>query len=199
MGNQQGTLAVTDIQLGWLAGVIDGEGTIAFSPYPLRYAGKVIQELRIKPQVIVTNTDKVLIERVAEIFGRSGIGVHFQTRTQHGREFATTKKYRPLHVANVSGFKRARKALELICPHLVSKRTKAELVLRYIVQRELKLSAKWPGRNSRCPLDADDLRLILEIMRYAEANNVKGAKSKHFGWIEGLLNEHEQRGSLVAA
>lgn len=197
MDNQQGTLAVTDIELGWLAGVIDGEGTIAFSPYPLRRNGKIIQELRIKPQIIVTNTDKALIEKVADIFGRSHIGVHFQTRTQHGRSFggnAPTTKYRPLHVANVSGFMRAKKAIELLGSHLVSKKAKAEMVLRYIVQRELKRSGK-----RECPLDRADLTLILSIMRYSSENSVKGAKSKHFAWIEGLLNEHEQRGGRQAA
>lgn len=201
MDYQQGTLAVTDIEIGWLAGVIDGEGTVAFSPYPLRSGGKIIQELRIKPQVIVTNTDKALVEKVADIFGRCNVGVHFQTRTQHGRSFEGNKptKYRPLHVANISGFKRAKRALELVTPHLVSKKTKSEMVLRYIVQRELKLSANPPGRNRPCPLDADDLRLILEIMRYSAVNSVKGAKSKHFAWIEGLLNEHEQRGGRQAA
>ena len=191
MGHQQGTLAVTDIELGWLAGIVDGEGTIAFSPYPLRYRGKVINELRIKPQVIVTNTDKILIERVAELFGRCNVGAHFQTRTQHGHSFPGNKptKYRPLHVVNISGFKRVKRALELIGPHLVSKKAKSDLVLRYIVQRELKLSSA-----CNAPLDVHDYRLILVIMRYSYENSVKGAKSKHFAWIEGLLNEHEQRG-----
>jgi len=194
MDNQQGTLAVTDIELGWLAGVIDGEGTVAFSPYPLRRNGKIIQELRIKPQIIVTNTDKTLIEKVADIFGRSHVGVHFQTRTQHGRSFDGNKptKYRPLHVANVSGFMRAKRALELVGQHLVSKKAKAEMVLRYIVQRELKRSGK-----RECPLDKDDLTLILSIMRYSAENSVKGAKSKHIPWIEGLLNEHEQRAVTI--
>jgi len=195
MDHQQGTLTVTDIELGWLAGVIDGEGTIAFSSYPLRSRGKIIQELRIKPQIIVTNTDKELVEKVADIFGRSHVGVHFQTRTQHGRSFEGNKptKYRPLHVVNISGFKRAKVALELVGHHLVSKKIKAEMVLRYIVQRELKRSGV-----RECPLDADDLRLILAIMRYSSLNSVKGAKSKHFAWIEGLLNEHEQRGRKAA-
>lgn len=195
MDHQQGTLAVTDIELGWLAGVIDGEGTIAFSVYPLRYNGKILQDLRVKPQIIVTNTDKDLVEKVAYIFGRSSIGVHFQTRTQHGRSFVGNKptKYRPLHVANVSGFKRARKAIELVGQHLVSKKRKAELVLRYVVQRELKIST-----NHIAPLDLADIRLIHEIMTYSAENSVKGAKSKHFRWIEGLLNEHEQRGGIAA-
>ena len=198
MGNQQGTLPVTDIELGWLAGVIDGEGTIAFSVYTLRHNGKIVNNVRVKPQLIVTNTDKALVERVSDILSRCGIGAHFQTRTQHGRGFAKTSKYRPLHVANVSGFKRAKKALELVGPHLVSKRVKAELVLRYIVQRELKISAQWPTR-SKASLDAQDLRLIHEIMLYADANNIKGPRSKHIEWIEGLLNEHEQKGGLIAA
>ena len=192
MDNQQGTLAVTDIEIGWLSGVIDGEGTIAFSPYPLRNSGKILQQLRIKPQIIVTNTEKILIEKVADIFGRAHVGVHFQTRVQHGRGFVGTSKYRPLHVANVSGFLRARKALELISPHLVSKKAKAEMVLRYIVQRELKRS-----ENHDAPIDAEDLRLILSIMRYSLENSGKGSKSKHFPWIEGLLNEHEQRAAIV--
>jgi hypothetical protein len=199
VGNQQGTLAVTDFEIGWLAGVIDGEGTVAFSVYSLRHRGKIIQVVRVKPQVIVTNTDKELVERAADIFKRSGVGAHFATREQHGRSFAVTKTYRPLHVANVSGFKRAKKALELIVPHLVSKKAKAELVLRYIRQRELKMSVQWPGRNRPCPVDAEDLRLIREILLYSAANSIKGSKSKHIGWIEGLLNEHEQRGSLIAA
>src|ERR1035437_9073884 len=70
MANQQGTLAVTDFEVGWLAGIIDGEGTIAFSVYPLRHNGKILQDVRVKPQIIVTNTDKCLIEKVADIFGR---------------------------------------------------------------------------------------------------------------------------------
>lgn len=196
MGNQQGTLAVTDFEVGWLAGVIDGEGTVAFSVYPLRHKGSILQELRVKPQIIVTNTDKDLVERVADIFGRCQIGVHFQTRTQHGRSFAGNKpsKYRPLHVANISGFKRAKKALELVVPHLVSKKAKAEIVLRYIDQRELKRS-----NNHQAPLDVHDVRLIRDILVYSSATSVKGAKTKHLRWIEGLLNEHEQRGGLQAA
>ena len=65
MGNQQGTLAVTDFEIGWLAGIVDGEGTVAFSVYPRQEGGKTLQEVRVKPQVIITNTDKALIERAA--------------------------------------------------------------------------------------------------------------------------------------
>ena len=198
MGNQQGTLPVTDVELGWLAGVIDGEGTVAFSVYPLRHRGKILQVVRVKPQIIVTNTDKDLVEHVSAIFARLGVGAHFQTREQHGRGFATRAIYRPLHVSNVSGFKRAKKALESVGPHLVSKKAKADLVLRYIRQRELKMSVQWPTRNRPCPVDADDLRLIREILLYSAANNLKGSKSTKLGWIEGLLNEHEQRGRVAA-
>jgi hypothetical protein len=196
MDNQQGTLAVTDFEVGWLAGIIDGEGTIAFSVYALRHNGKILQDVRVKPQIIVTNTDKDLVEKVADIFGRRRIGVHFQTRTQHGRSFAGNKpsKYRPLHVANISGFLRAKKALEFIGPHLVSKKAKADLVLRYIVQRELKRS-----ENKNAAIDEQDIRLIRDILLFSMENSVKGAKTKHLPWIEGLLNEHEQRRGRKAA
>jgi hypothetical protein len=189
MGNRQGTLPVTDIEIGWLAGIIDGEGTIAFSPfYRQLIGGGVANDLRVKPQLIVTNTDKALIERVADILGRCHVGVHVQTRTQRGQNFLATSKYQPLHTATSVGFRRVKKALEVIGPHLVSKKRKADLVLRYIVQRELRLSS-----NSRAPLDMADYRLIHEILVYSRAVNAKGQKSRHFGWIEGLLNEHEQK------
>lgn len=199
MGNQQGTLAVTDFEIGWLAGIVDGEGTVAFSVYPRQERGKILQEVRVKPQVIITNTDKALVERAADIFKRCQVGTHIEHRIQHGRGFATTKSYRPLFVANACGFKRTKAALELLTPYLVSKQHKANLVLRYIAQREQKLSIQWPGRSRPCPVDAEDLRLIRDILLYSAEHSIKGSKSKRIGWIEGLLNEHEQRGGRKAA
>jgi hypothetical protein len=197
MGDQQGTFPITDFDLGWLAGIIDGEGTVAFSVYPRQERGKA-PDVRVKPQVMVTNTDKALIEHAASIFNRCGVGVHIENRVQHGRSFASTKVYRPLFVLNACGFKRAKAALVLLAPHLVSKKEKAELVLRYIEQREKKFSVQWPTRNRPCPLDADDLRLVRDILLYSAENSIKGAKSKRIAWIEGLLNEHEQRSGIAA-
>jgi hypothetical protein len=192
MGNQQGTLTVTEIEIGWLCGIVDGEGTIAFSVYNNRG----VQVVKVKPQIIVHNTDKPMIEKVADILRRCQIGVHIAAVRPHGRSFTGNKPttYRLGYVATIAGFKRAKKALELMVPHLVSKKRKAELVLRYICQRELKLSA-----NRLAALDYDDLLLIREIMVYSRENSIKGAKSKNIGWIEGLLNEHEQRGAHAAA
>jgi hypothetical protein len=192
MDHQQGTLTVTDTEVGWLCGIVDGEGTIAFSVYN----NKGVQVVKVKPQIIVHNTDKPMIEKVADIFRRCQIGVHIASVRPHGRSFSgnTATKYRLGYVVTVAGFKRAKRALEIMAPHLVSKKRKAELVLRYIRQRELKLSA-----DRLAPIDYQDLSLIREIMLYSRESSLKGAKSKNIGWIEGLLNEHEQRGSSTTA
>lgn len=187
MGNPQGTLNATDVEIGWLAGIVDGEGTIAFSVYK----APGYRDIRVKPQIIVTNTDKALIERVAQIYGRLGVGAHLQTRTSRHPTAFTAAQYRPLHVANVSGFKRVARLLPIITPNLVtSKREKGEMVLRYINMRLKKTAEK--GRWAS--IDIEDLVLMRSIVAFSDDNSQKGPRSKNTDLIEGLLNEHEQKG-----
>lgn len=185
MGDPQGTLDVTDVEIGWLAGIIDGEGTIAFSVYSApRY-----RDIRVKPQIIVTNTDRPLIERVSQIMGRLGVGAHFQTREQRHPEGFKAVRYRPLHVVNVSGFKRTLRLLPFIIPYLVtSKKEKGELVLRYMQQR----LAKTAARGRWASLDIEDVTLMLEIVRFSGETSGKGPKAKNIDAIERLLRDLEQ-------
>jgi hypothetical protein len=183
MGDPQGT--ITDLELGWLAGIIDGEGTIAFSVYARDESRP--QWVRVKPQVLVTGTEKPVIERAVELMRKLGGGAHFETREQRDPRFLT--RYKPLHVATAAGFKRSASILRVVAPHLISlKKQKAEMVLRYIDQRLAKTAL-----NLKAPHDHEDLELVVSIVKFSMENNNKGPKSKHLKWLNGLLNEHEQR------
>lgn len=183
MGNPQGT--ISDIELGWLAGMIDGEGTIAFSVYARDESRP--EWVRVKPQVLVTGTEKPVIERAVELMKKLGAGAHFETREQ--RDPRWEGRYKPLHVATAAGFKRSAAVLRVVGPHLASvKKEKAEMVLRYIDQRLAKTALA-----PHVAHDKADLELVVAIVKFSMENNNKGPKSKHLKWLNGLLNEHEQR------
>ena len=192
--NPQGTLNVTDVELGWLAGMIDGEGAVAFSVY---YRTEGMNTIRVKPQIIVSGTDKAMIERVADIVERLGVGVHFQTREQRFLKPAASSlaagasKYRDLHLATVAGFKRVMKLLSIVNLHLTStKREKGEMMLQYMTARLEKTArhGRWATH------DADDLRLMLKIMRFSTEHSVKSAGAKYTVEIERLLRDITQSG-----
>lgn len=71
MGNQQGRL------FGWLAGIIDGEGTISIQAD--------LKRKRFTPIIAVTNTDIDTIDKVSEIF--SAIGIKHRTFTRHTKNY----------------------------------------------------------------------------------------------------------------
>lgn len=195
MDNPQGTLSiVSEAELGWLGGMIDGEGTVAFSVY---YRENSMNVIRAKPQIIVTGTDRALIERVADIIGRLGVGVHFQTRdlrnVRYTGRVTNASKFRPLHVVTVAGFKRTMKLLPIVLPHVYSiKRQKGEMMLRYMTRRMAKVAAL----GSWAPHDVEDLEGILELMQFSEIHRGKGPGSKYTREIEGLLRDITQNGPL---
>lgn len=190
--NPQGTLNVTEVELGWLAGMIDGEGTVAFSVY---YRTEGMNTIRVKPQIIVSGTEKVMLEKVADIIDRLGVGVHFQTREQRFEAPRTglakgAAKYRDLHVVTVAGFKRAIKLLSIIAPYLISpcKREKSEMMLQYMTRRLEKtaVSGRWATH------DAEDVTLMLKIMNFSFDHSIKGVGPRYIKEIERLLRDIKQ-------
>lgn len=194
MGNQQGTLTVTEVELGWLAGMIDGEAAVSFSVY-YRSDASVMNTIRVKPQIIIVGTEKVMMEKAANIIGRLGIGVHFHTRERIRPSTNSVVKrganFRPLHVVTVAGFKRAIALLSVICPHLMSsKGERGQMMLQYMTRRLEKtaIHGRWATH------DADDLRCMLKIMRHSAVHNNKGNSGgpRYIDEIERLLRDIEQ-------
>jgi len=103
--------------VSWLAGFIDGEGSIGFD--------KTSKKDFHYPHVIITSTHKPTIERVVEIL--SAIGVQCWV-TKH-----TVKN--PKHKQDwnviIRGLKRVKPLLDIIIPHLFTKREQAQAILDF--------------------------------------------------------------------
>jgi hypothetical protein len=187
MDNPQGTLPVLETEKAWLAGIIDGEGSIILS--------LSVQDNRlynVLPEVHIANTEKIMIETIGDIYDRLGVGRHISRRkvsTTNGVTGERGKAYKDLYVAASVGFLRVRKLLPSILPYMVtSKRQKGEKILKYVEQRCSRIYPSGEMRGSRqgrkVPWSTADARLILEIASMG--------KTKHLWAVEGLLRDLER-------
>jgi len=132
MGNQQATLSTED--LGWLGGILDGEGCISLTRRPRAHG-----VMNYKPYVVISNSDPFLIEEIASLLRALGIGHWVQWRRPHRGTMA--KKM--MGIITVAGLRRCEKALALLTPYIRGKKREAELVAEWITRR----LAINPGKN----------------------------------------------------
>ena len=130
---------VTQFELGWLAGIIDGEGSILIVKRGPTYV----------PEVKMTNTSKVLIDSYCDILDRLDISYHC-----YGKHKAGNRKYQ--WTVAVSGRPRVNKCLLAIQDLVIAKRRQAEKVLEWIELR---------GLDLRGPYTAEQLNLRDELRK----------------------------------
>ena len=107
------------VDRAWLAGIIDGEGTIILGN-PMTG--------RMTVQVRVENTDPYMIQRISQIWERHNIkfSLGFQRRPPKRDTLAI----------NSTGYGSVKKALELVLPYLTTKYKQAVCLLRFIDYRQ---------------------------------------------------------------
>lgn len=125
MDNQQ-------VRLAWLAGIIDGEGTISVE-INRRATRKVLVEFQAFIQVV--NCDQKIIDECQAIANTLGVNGYVWEQRRAGRKNLTILRF--------SGYTRGRKVLQAILPYLVGKREQATLFLD-IANRRLGLPPKSP-------------------------------------------------------
>ena len=114
---------ITEAQLGWLAGVIDGEGSIVV------YASAFGQRRSTaRYEVTVGNTDERLVRAVAQLFAE--LGVAHTVKLQPRRP-----PHRPCWYVTCGGGVGTEVVLTAVRSHLVSKQARADLVLGMIRHR----------------------------------------------------------------
>jgi len=114
MDNQQESSRL--IALGWLAGIIDGEGCIS-----LRKNNRKNQTFLIRPSITIVNTDNRIINKICEILDDYNLP-YWKT------QYEATKHWKSRYVIEVSGIKRCLKILPIIYPHLIGKQLQAKLI-----------------------------------------------------------------------
>lgn len=139
MGNQQ----PCDADLGWLAGIIDGEG----------YLGITLTNQKrwrsVKAEIQIVNTDPYLLDKVVEILRKIGVSPYIRTRTYK------TSSWNTAWNITIGKLSAVEKVLVNVLPYLTGiKWARAKLMLEFVQQRMPK------GRR---PYDPEDLDLIEEF------------------------------------
>jgi hypothetical protein len=128
--------------LAYMAGLVDGEGTICIFPYYGRQAKYPLGYRRYKPVLAVTNTNRLMIEWIVEHFG----GIVRRVR-RYRREHKQVYRWECAHTQAVE-------ALVAIRPFLLVKREQADLFI------EFQAGARRYGRGL-IPLDIADRREVI--------------------------------------
>lgn len=156
MGNPQERL------LAWLAGILDGEGSISVQVYTLP-DGRV----RFTPFVCIVNSDEGILSNVLNLFTQLTEGAK-SGKPRFCKHGGTIK---PCYTIRVDGGPCCKAILEPLLPYLLSeKRWKAEQVLRYIESREVRgVERGDKGRIKRAMYSKEEVDLICSVRTHARA------------------------------
>ena len=189
MGNQQGT--VSQAELGWLAGIVEGEGSITMNVRKKHWKGW--NGVGVDMTVSIANTDGGIIERACDILRRL-------TRSEpRVHETGTSQLYRPdgevyhneqKRMLYISVNKMAH-ILRVLCslePHLAGEKSgRARLMIQFIERR---LTRKGEHtKHGASHMDRYDWAVVADFYRLKRRPVPPE--------VLGLLNEHE-RDQLVA-
>ncbi len=120
--NQQGT----NPWIAWMAGVVDGEGSIGIYDRKLKGTNYINWSIRIT----ITNTNIAMLDKFKEILDRCGLAYYVAENQKHGKP-----SWRPRWQMLFTGFSRAYLFLKLIEPYLVAKKCEVDLALEFLESR----------------------------------------------------------------
>jgi len=124
IGNQQ----VTQIEIGWLAGFIDGEGYIGIQRYKTRH-----DNMSHTVAMQISNTDEEMILRAQKIIQKMGVNPYIR---KHGYGERNKPKSKTVWVLVVHRMQPLANVLETVKPFLTgAKKERAELVFEYCASR----------------------------------------------------------------
>lgn len=130
MDNQQ----VTQAELGWLAGIIDGEGWIGFTicndKRRLRKNNKIVFGV----QIAINNTDKAIVDKAASLFRK--LGVNPYERVSKPVRKGKTGNRKAYYSIATKHMRKCGRVLSPLLPYLVgNKQERARIMLTFIESR----------------------------------------------------------------
>lgn len=163
--NQQET--ATEAEIAWLAGIIEGEGTVALSCWQRKRGVKPKVGVEIK----LYNTDSGLINKAIEIVRKMGINPYITQREMSPMKMANGDKYGGKDPMLMVGVKKLgdtfRLAKSLRPWFFGDKAGRLDLIIDYLSQRLEKTVTN--GRTT--PLDIEDIKIVADFYKtYVKAN-----------------------------
>jgi len=141
---------VTDFELGWLAGIFEGEGSARIYKRNTRSVGYWVQIQA------ATSTDFTIIERACSILTR--LGITFSLRKSNGNSKRKTH-WAPCADIRILRVEDCRKFLEVLLPMLGGfKKQQADLILSFFA---LDNRTRRKGRGHKTPKEFLDVEAAL--------------------------------------
>jgi len=109
--------------LAWLAGLTDGDGSIGIHKQSNNGNGQLV------PRFSISTTCSTTYRHLDAVFNEIGIGRHWDHRK------VKNPNWRDRWVVNVCGMRRVKPLLQMLLPHLVTKKEEAEILLTFIDER----------------------------------------------------------------
>jgi hypothetical protein len=142
-------VTATQFELGWLAGIIDGEGSITV----------IKRGPTFVPTLKMSNTSKILVFKYCEILDK--LDISYQC---YGRQKQGNRKYQ--WEVHIDGRPRVSKALFMVQDLLIAKKKQAEKTLEWIESRGIDL--RGPYTEQQMTLIADIRKLNGRGSEYSE-------------------------------
>lgn len=117
--------------LGWLAGIIDGEGNLDFSVQSKQCGKDGRKQDYLCPKVRITNTDMRMVKRISEIYVSENL-VFFYALNSVKRYRGRKDTWKNQMEITISSQNSVAKLLRLVKPFLVNKQRMAELMIETI-------------------------------------------------------------------
>lgn len=159
--NQQ----ATPLELAYLAGVWDGEGSFGVSFMSGAIRRKMGFSDAYHGAAAVVNQNEAIIVRVVQIMDALGVKAHIHTSRGRGGG-----RWRDTYRIKVARYSELKKLIEALLPYLVGKKPHAELLLRFVNSRlsRMYLSKGEKGYNE------EELSLYEQLKKL----NFRGAASE---------------------
>ena len=149
-------MSVSETDIAWLAGIIDGEGCFSVKSPIIRKTGRrASQRTSYQVWLVLCNTSKAMVDRAAAILAAAG--VQFQPIRKVWKGQKATRWQYWLSVARKHDLLRA---TLLLVPHLTAKKAEAEIVIWFLKRACAELNHK------QTALDA----LLLDAMSSIKKN-----------------------------
>ena len=118
-------IELTDIEKGYLAGVIDSDGSITIKLTNDKRMGKTYYA----PLISIYNTDVRMMNRIIEIVKHGSIYNDESSKSKN-------RNYKTKYIYNIASIRAVKQLLEQVVPYLMVKKERGELILELIDIKE---------------------------------------------------------------
>ncbi|WP_147383928.1 hypothetical protein [Noviherbaspirillum sedimenti] len=160
---------VSGLDIGWLIGFLEGEGSICLL---VNRRKNRTQTLRVVPKVIWTNCDYAMIEKCVDILKRMGVDSVVPEKNPRNNPNGLVKNgSKAIYYVNVWGLSRIGRLFSFIGGRIVGEKAERVDVLHRFIQRRLALAEKLQLKHLH--YDQVDVKLMLEFLVLTKCRSIE--------------------------